>query len=234
MFVFSNSHGRVWSGATRGLTPYVSTKLATLSARDGSEGYFMAMDEDYVASHRITVNQRSCECANNNLYACNVLDTPLGSRAWVVQERLFPPRTLNCCKNQLFCVCQARVACEAYPDFLPRGLIREAAHPCLDSEESWRAVVAQYSGCALTKLSDKLVVIFGLAKEYPNIGPTTSISPEFGLKACTLISAGELRSGGHCLRYRNHAYTKLHLGPGQPGISKLRSLRNRAATGPPS
>ncbi|KAK3321786.1 hypothetical protein B0H66DRAFT_474098, partial [Apodospora peruviana] len=89
---------------------------------------------------------------------------PLGSRAWVVQERLLATRTIHFGKNQLFWVCRDKIACEAYPKGLPKALIRHIDHPNLATEAAWRNVVTQYSGCKLTKTSDKLVAISGLAK----------------------------------------------------------------------
>ncbi|KAK3362197.1 heterokaryon incompatibility protein-domain-containing protein [Lasiosphaeria ovina] len=150
---------------------HASLNIAATSARDGSEGCFMNKDNNYLAAHCIAIGQERFMCANSSLYAHNVLDTPLGSRAWVVQERLLAARTIHFGKNQLFWTCQDRIACEAYPERLPGGLVREVDHPSLETEASWREVVAQYSGCELTQSSDKLVAISGLAKRVAQYRP---------------------------------------------------------------
>jgi hypothetical protein len=104
-------------------------------------------------------------CVNSNFYTQNVINTPLGRRAWVVQERLLSPRILHFGRNQLLWVCQKQVACEAYPDHIPTHLISQDEHPDLSKPTAWTAIVSQYSGCSLTRSSDKLVAISELARK---------------------------------------------------------------------
>ncbi|KAK7905911.1 hypothetical protein LTR67_000635 [Exophiala xenobiotica] len=51
---------------------------------------------------------------------CNsLLDTPLHTRAWALQERLLSPRTIYFGQEQMFWECRCEMACEAYPKGIP-------------------------------------------------------------------------------------------------------------------
>ena len=150
---------------------YCTLNIAAVSALDGTQGCFADKDPNYVACHHVTLdpelkvpNTPAYTCVNSNFYEHNVMNTPLGRRAWVVQERLLASRVLNLGKDQLFWVCHEQVACEAYPDHIPTHLISHDNRPDLSENTSWTLIVSQYSNCSLTKNSDKLVAISGIAR----------------------------------------------------------------------
>ncbi|KAK8098908.1 uncharacterized protein PG998_012149 [Apiospora kogelbergensis] len=54
---------------------------------------------------------------------------PLYTRAWVLQEALLAPRTIDCGKTQLFWRCDALTASEELPGGLPTTMINYSSHP---------------------------------------------------------------------------------------------------------
>lgn len=111
------------------------------------------------------------DCVLSNFYTQNFTDTPLRRRAWVVQEQLLANRTLHFSKNQLFWSCKERKACETFPDDLPSELIpSDDRHSNLWNKPAWEAIVSYYSRCDLTKKTDKLIAISGIAQMLGNYG----------------------------------------------------------------
>lgn len=53
--------------------------------------------------------------------AAQVREAPLSQRAWVVQERILPPRTLHMGQSQIFWECDEGVACEFWLDAVPKA-----------------------------------------------------------------------------------------------------------------
>lgn len=113
------------------------------------------------------------------LWRWEVDKAPLNKRAWVLQERLLASRTLHFGSDQLFWECREQVAAEAYPDGLPKAIEcdpdfkkrlqsdADSQINCMsiyDQHQIWSQIVEYYSECGLTKSSDKLVALSGLAK----------------------------------------------------------------------
>ena len=162
---------------------YCTLNITAISAIDSTQGCFVGKSPSYVACHRVALKPGlkqphipAYTCVNSNFYAHNVINTPLGRRAWVVQERLLAPRVLHLGKDQLFWVCQEQVPCESYPNQIPTHLISEDNHPTLSNNDSWTAIVSQYSGCSLTKSSDKLVAISGIARRMSENTPDQDLA----------------------------------------------------------
>lgn len=112
-----------------------------------------------------------------------IQNAPLNHRGWVFQERFLAPRILHFDSEQAFWECQGYDACETYPQGLPSFMHRvsmeqsnklslEGEHevttasgePDFSDYHCWRAAVEDYSRCALTMETDKLVAISGIAK----------------------------------------------------------------------
>src|ERR1700761_3358486 len=55
-------------------------------------------------------------------------NAPLGTRAWVVQERLLSTRTIHFSNSQLFWDCNSATGSEVFPDGFVRGT-RQSATP---------------------------------------------------------------------------------------------------------
>lgn len=117
----------------------------------------------------------------------NSADSPLNRRGWVLQERLLAPRVLHFSPRQVSWECGKKMLWEAIPlnlmDSRPTGLptLDTHAHSWrvshhmehlklygLRSDEDWPSIVAHYSTCQLTNVSDKLVAIAGIARK---LGP---------------------------------------------------------------
>lgn len=132
----------------------------------------------------------TCLLVDNYLWADSITEAPLNSRAWVVQERVLPRRTLHFAKDQIFWECREESACEMYHRGIPPSCLEGPTSRLFRvkrvmemSENSnmlstmtdpqwlqrqhslWRHIVESYSATKLTKASDKLVAISGLAKK---------------------------------------------------------------------
>ncbi|RGP62538.1 heterokaryon incompatibility protein [Fusarium sporotrichioides] len=74
----------------------------------------------------------------------------LYTRAWVLQEALLAPRTLDCGQSQLYWRCDATKASEEFPGGYPIAMAAYFSHPAHSSSsgcpsESLRAIVAEIS-----------------------------------------------------------------------------------------
>lgn len=109
-----------------------------------------------------------------------LLDGPLHRRGWVFQERLLAPRVIHFTEDQVFWECFTENKCEGFPrgipfysslkDFDPlwkdptsSGPRKQNGAP-LQTFNLWNDLVAEYTKCALTRKSDKLIAFSGLAK----------------------------------------------------------------------
>jgi hypothetical protein len=115
-----------------------------------------------------------------DIWTDGVSNSPLGSRAWCLQERVISPRVIHFGERQLYFECQKLQVCPSFPD----GILAEAIptketktnfslHPMhlpADSEarkwhvlHTWMNLVKTYASCNLTVHTDKLVAVGGLA-----------------------------------------------------------------------
>jgi hypothetical protein len=120
---------------------------------------------------------------DNSFWAMEVFEAPLNKRCWVLQERVLSPRVLHYGSRQLFWECRQLRACESYPSGLPSELrepysrlddvmsqtddsARPHSVPLEKQSNQWCMVIQMYSSAALTRESDKLVAISGLARAF--------------------------------------------------------------------
>jgi hypothetical protein len=102
---------------------------------------------------------------------------PLNSRAWTFQERMLSSRVLHYCETELVWECDTTIRCECQPDPRPpsnrplRGPADAAALLGL-----WRRVVEEYSTRKLTKFSDRLPALAGLAKKAASVWGVTYLA----------------------------------------------------------
>ncbi|KAI0533543.1 HET-domain-containing protein [Xylaria digitata] len=145
----------------------------------------------YVPSHGVATKEsalfgdRLWRVLNGDLWQDQVLAGAVYTHAWVFQERLLSPRILHFSKNQIFWDCATLSACETMPDKIPAVLENQAAtdrhwrerlqdtalmiSPISGTanhslEAFWSAAVLSYTSCNLTNQSDKLKVLWGIAK----------------------------------------------------------------------
>jgi len=117
------------------------------------------------------------------------LDLPLLRRAWVLQEILLSTRVLFFTRDEVCWECSQMNRTETYPAGKPAsdgsaditiddGVIpfrkawRETARSSYESRfELWNKVITRYSGMKLSKHSDKLVAVAGLATDLGRTWP---------------------------------------------------------------
>lgn len=173
--------------------------IAATAARDGDDGCFSMRNPLSVENCFVTVHTQLEEdlnylplgqyvCKNSLVWKASVEDTPLGSRAWVVQERFLAPRTLHFGAQQLFWECCEKQFCEAHPDWsqqqfasnlknnasLEVGMwtreLQTRSAVTNDQKRKiyalWDHVVFAYTSCALSEDTDKLVALSAIALSF--------------------------------------------------------------------
>ncbi|KAF2636216.1 HET-domain-containing protein [Massarina eburnea CBS 473.64] len=166
--------------------------IAIVDSLDSTGGVFRKRDPSDVAPVRYQPQERSAmfgtrawRIVTSDLWERELLQTDLYVRGWVFQERMLAPRILHFAHHQIFWDCPSLSACETLPDGLPppmdgiakpdrrwRGRLQEPENGdgTLDGasddsiDEFWRSAIRKYTNCALTKGSDKLVAMWGIAK----------------------------------------------------------------------
>ncbi|EHK99649.1 hypothetical protein M7I_4526 [Glarea lozoyensis 74030] len=114
-------------------------------------------------------------CIDGRLYNRAFHQLPIFNRAWVFQERYLATRTLHFGNFQLFYECKTNTCFETLPlglpfDFLIEGESRESIQR-YDPEKKWSDIVKSYTKGQLTKGSDKLVAISGVARVFAETYP---------------------------------------------------------------
>lgn len=102
----------------------------------------------------------------------------LETRAWCLQERVLSRRILHVAPEQLYWECRTSVICETSPNdakeideddvdrlFVGSGAYNTSNYHSVDRQAQWLELVAGYSACDLTKRSDRLPAIAGLAEK---------------------------------------------------------------------
>jgi hypothetical protein len=136
-----------------------------------------------------------CRLIYYRLWDVNVSGCPIQERGWVYQERSLAPRIIHFGHNQLFYECREQQFCEQYPYGLPQAISRHASvnfkrfmdferinlelahHDLYPGSRNrndacfriWANVVKEYSQTALTRPTDKLIAISGIAKSFADI-----------------------------------------------------------------
>ncbi|KAH6677603.1 heterokaryon incompatibility protein-domain-containing protein [Halenospora varia] len=95
---------------------------------------------------------------------------PLLSRAWVYQERYLAPRTLHFHPSEMVMECKSKLRCECtgLDDFIPRSRRKslDLGPNTLDDRTTldyWFEVVEEFSRLRLTRESDRLPALIGVA-----------------------------------------------------------------------
>lgn len=112
-------------------------------------------------------------------------DGPLHNRGWFFQERFLAPRVLYFGKDQILWECFSEHKCECFPHGIPahwsdKKMDSLFNYMSTDGSHSrprmplhvfnlWNDIVKQYSRCDLTKASDKMFAIAGVAKLFHDI-----------------------------------------------------------------
>jgi len=144
--------------------------IAATAAPDGQTGCLFPRDPVWAQKCQITVEvdgeKRTYDYADFRLLLNSVFNTPLNSRAWVLQERLLAPRTLHFGPTEIVWECRTKYACGAFPEGVPKSFVEEPfGISKTQLSMNWDAIVFLYSRCLLTHESDKLVALAGVARK---------------------------------------------------------------------
>jgi hypothetical protein len=142
--------------------------IAATNAKDGSEGLFVVRDVNRASRQYLETGKgRIYKIMDTRMLEKWLYRTPLSSRVWAFQERYLAQRTLHFTGKRIFAECHHNMACEAWPDGLPKQLGLETfTFPRQYACDSWMQVVARYSEAELTFPKDKLVALSGVANKF--------------------------------------------------------------------
>ena len=157
--------------------------IAATGAIDSSVGCFFARDPDLVKGFCITTSSDEEDhhelfCFGSDIWTDGVDQAPLNQRAWVVQERLLSRRVLHFSNQQIFWECHELNACETFPKGL-EPMVPDISigfknlHTACTSEmrlaPQWERVTRAYTRAALTKTTDKIIALAGIADEMQSV-----------------------------------------------------------------
>ncbi len=109
-------------------------------------------------------DERPWELAPINLFTRCTSWSHLANRAWAIQERFLAPRTLHFSQTDMFWECHEEGICSLFPEGLSQSRSDKDTYRTRASlASSWHKIVGLYSGASLTRYSDKLVALSGLA-----------------------------------------------------------------------
>ena len=153
--------------------------LAATSSSDGHGGLYHARHMLLTVPCIVTASwegfgKGTYQILDESAWRRRVNDGPLNHRAWVLQERLLTSRTAHFAYDQIWWECHCERASEAFPDGVPDSTLSlepdiiktfSDLRPSdsIDSNEKWLQWVKAYTKTDLTKNSDKLVAIAGIA-----------------------------------------------------------------------
>ena len=145
--------------------------LAASGAPNGSFGCFFERQPIYRYQIETEMNSEVLlwDIVPRLMYERSLARMPLFKRGWALQERILPRRTLHFTSTEIFWECHQKTACETFPEGFPAA-ISYRRYGCsylrkgLLTKSMWTSLVELYSECHLSKSSDKLVAISGLAR----------------------------------------------------------------------
>jgi hypothetical protein len=153
--------------------------IAASSATDPGQGCFLRpQDMRDALSTEVIISGKNhgCEFYNSeNSYSLAVEKSHLLTRAWALQEKLLPTRTLHLGHRGAYWECRSGVGLEYLPVLTKRaigesGLAALVSGLAEDDErgvaKSWQRVVTAYSSANLTVSRDKLPALAGIAQQF--------------------------------------------------------------------
>ncbi|KAI0902488.1 HET-domain-containing protein [Annulohypoxylon nitens] len=141
---------------------------------------------------------------NDSMWVDEIENAPLHTRGWVVQERFLPNRTIYFTRSQIFWDCLGCVRCEADSttslinshssvrdtkvqqtlDFgykaaklaIAQAKARRQHYFIKEYTFFWLTILSTYLSCTLTKESDRLIALSGIAKAFQEVNRDTYIA----------------------------------------------------------
>ncbi|ETS74925.1 hypothetical protein PFICI_13409 [Pestalotiopsis fici W106-1] len=170
---------REQSSLMRSVYTYADCNIAASWSTGSSGGLFSTSDAALKDATYINLGFEFHGCpmyqfSRISSFENDVVNAPLNTRAWVSQERYLARRQLSFTASQAYWECPELVANEQCPSGLTDNLWTRQQSLSMwrkrlvpTSEEDfrriWSNIVEQYSGCALTKKTDKVIALSGLA-----------------------------------------------------------------------
>lgn len=140
--------------------------LAVSTAQNAHEGF---LDRQQLSGGFVAKVSKSGPDTVQGFYSLSTYgevteNSHLARRAWTFQERLLPARTIYFSETGLFWECCSHLASEALPDKVPPS--RFSSLLCSDDRpwKQWSEIVRMYSGANLTRSSDRLPALSGIAQ----------------------------------------------------------------------
>jgi hypothetical protein len=143
--------------------------IAASGARDASVGCFFTTDS-LAKSYVQGPSNDWFYIIQPDGFRERITEAPLSRRAWAMQERFLPPRTIFFTEKEVFWECHNKFVSESDPQsrYFHAGfrdfLLRHNDIKQNLSSHLWLMVVHWYTRCELTKATDKLVAISGIAR----------------------------------------------------------------------
>lgn len=154
------------SGKMRSVYGSAYVNIAATTATDVHEG-FLTKDPTYSGGFVARVSTRKMCWVRNfhsrEVYNAATSKTHLATRAWTLQERLLAPRTIYLGEQGLFCECRTTWISEYLPWGCPGILATKLVVP-ETTPWDWGEIVRWYSVAKMTKSSDKLPALSGIAR----------------------------------------------------------------------
>jgi len=113
--------------------------LAATGSMDGAGGLFHERSPSVINTITLPSSiseQESFVFLPLDFWKLNVGDAPLNQRAWVLQERVLPPRIIHFGKTQILWECNTHNCCETFPNGLPEVLQESGRFKSLESDMS--------------------------------------------------------------------------------------------------
>jgi hypothetical protein len=166
--------------------------IAATNSSDSRGGCYRDRNPNAIQPFRVDFGEEFVESSGSRFFYVTDVDlwwqrfekSPLNQRAWVFQERLLSPRVLHFDEDQLAWECNELTACERFPWGIGKlitspkmrlpleEIFRKALASGLKGSEIhdiWRPIVHNYSSTKLTRDSDRLVAIYGVAMKIKNL-----------------------------------------------------------------
>ena len=160
--------------------------LAASTATHVEDGFFSAWSEEQTPTHLISRSSYSVTLDDSSVVTRQLHEGqvrlskantyPLSDRAWVVQEHLLSPRTIHFaqpivweCRETLIKIFDIDLC--IFPTE-PSTKVWSAGLGSKDTLSLWKSTVTQYSACSLSRYTDRLDAIAGLAKVFASVMKT--------------------------------------------------------------
>lgn len=167
-----------------------SLNICACAAADSSESSFTGRDCSLITPLKVSsswdgVENRQYYLSDAEIYQKDIEDSPLRTRAWVLQEVWLSRRSLSLTRSQLWWECRQRRACESFPGGVPATWLSQdlannlnfhQLHPHEESHHeprtmvqlhrAWSRLVELYSRCGLTVMLDKMMAFSGIAQGF--------------------------------------------------------------------